>query len=178
MDVDLSTRIADTETASASLKYRVTGATNGTATALDDVVLSAVGAEPRTDLAVIRLDADKRRLQLHLIEVKVRSQLGEGKGIPVTVIDDQGEEHLTILPTGSRAIVTDGQAAAAGIIEIQAAAQAATVTKLAGPAPTVAQEAAARPAGWQVRFDRAGTADSAMNSALNASAINRAIATA
>jgi DNA-directed RNA polymerase subunit beta' len=38
----------------------------------------------------------------------------EGKGIPVTVIDDQGEEHLTILPTGSRAIVTDGQDIKAG----------------------------------------------------------------
>jgi DNA-directed RNA polymerase subunit beta' len=38
----------------------------------------------------------------------------EGKGIPVTVIDDQGEEHLVILPTGSRAIVTDGQEIKAG----------------------------------------------------------------
>ncbi len=38
----------------------------------------------------------------------------EGKGIPVTVIDDQGEEHAIILPTGSRAIVTDGQEVKAG----------------------------------------------------------------
>jgi len=38
----------------------------------------------------------------------------EGKGIPVTVIDDQGEEHAIILPTGSRAIVTDGQDVKAG----------------------------------------------------------------
>ena len=38
----------------------------------------------------------------------------EGKGIPVTVIDDQGDEHLVILPTGSRAIVTDGQEIKAG----------------------------------------------------------------
>jgi DNA-directed RNA polymerase subunit beta' len=38
----------------------------------------------------------------------------EGKGIPVTVIDDQGEEHQVILPTGSRAIVTDGQEIKAG----------------------------------------------------------------
>ena len=32
----------------------------------------------------------------------VRIAEDEGKGIPVTVIDDQGEEHLVILPTGSR----------------------------------------------------------------------------
>ncbi|MEQ1701850.1 MAG: DNA-directed RNA polymerase subunit beta', partial [Ilumatobacteraceae bacterium] len=38
----------------------------------------------------------------------------EGKGIPVTVIDDQGEEHQVILPTGSRPIVTDGQDVKAG----------------------------------------------------------------
>src|SRR4051812_30075418 len=38
----------------------------------------------------------------------------EGKGIPVTVIDDQGEEHQVVLPTGSRAIVTDGQDIKAG----------------------------------------------------------------
>lgn len=36
VDVDLSTRIADTETASSALKYRVTGATNGTAKLLAD----------------------------------------------------------------------------------------------------------------------------------------------
>ncbi|CAN5540924.1 DNA-directed RNA polymerase subunit beta' [soil metagenome] len=38
----------------------------------------------------------------------------EGKGIPVNVIDDEGEEHQIILPTGSRAIVTDGQEVKAG----------------------------------------------------------------
>jgi DNA-directed RNA polymerase subunit beta' len=38
----------------------------------------------------------------------------EGKGIPVTVIDDQGEEHQIVLPTGSRPIVTDGQEVKAG----------------------------------------------------------------
>jgi len=38
----------------------------------------------------------------------------EGKGIPVTVIDDQGEEHGVVLPSGSRAIVTDGQEIKAG----------------------------------------------------------------
>jgi len=38
----------------------------------------------------------------------------EGKGIPVTVIDDQGEEHQIILPTGSRLIVVDGQDVKAG----------------------------------------------------------------
>ncbi len=38
----------------------------------------------------------------------------EGKGIPVTVIDDQGEEHQVVLPTGSRPIVTDGQDVKAG----------------------------------------------------------------
>ncbi len=38
----------------------------------------------------------------------------EGKGIPITVIDDQGEEHQLILPTGSRPIVVDGQDVKAG----------------------------------------------------------------
>ena len=38
----------------------------------------------------------------------------EGKGIPVTVIDDQGEEHQVVLPSGSRAIITDGQEIKAG----------------------------------------------------------------
>jgi DNA-directed RNA polymerase subunit beta' len=38
----------------------------------------------------------------------------EGKGIPVTVVDDQGDEHQIILPTGSRPIVTDGQDIKAG----------------------------------------------------------------
>ena len=38
----------------------------------------------------------------------------EGKGIPVTVVDDQGEEHQIILPTGSRPIVVDGQDIKAG----------------------------------------------------------------
>jgi DNA-directed RNA polymerase subunit beta' len=38
----------------------------------------------------------------------------EGKGIPVTVIDDAGEEHQLVLPTGSRPIVTDGQDVKAG----------------------------------------------------------------
>jgi DNA-directed RNA polymerase subunit beta' len=38
----------------------------------------------------------------------------EGKGIPVTVVDDDGEEHLITLPTGSRPIVTDGQEVKAG----------------------------------------------------------------
>jgi DNA-directed RNA polymerase subunit beta' len=40
----------------------------------------------------------------------------EGKGIPVTVIDDKGEEHLTLLPTGSRlmANIRDGAEAHAG----------------------------------------------------------------
>jgi DNA-directed RNA polymerase subunit beta' len=38
----------------------------------------------------------------------------EGKGIPITVIDEQGEEHQIILPTGSRPIVADGQDVKAG----------------------------------------------------------------
>jgi DNA-directed RNA polymerase subunit beta' len=38
----------------------------------------------------------------------------EGKGIPINVIDDQGEEHGLILPTGSRPIVHDGQEVRAG----------------------------------------------------------------
>ena len=38
----------------------------------------------------------------------------EGKGIPVTVVDDAGEEHETLLPLGARPIVTDGQDIKAG----------------------------------------------------------------
>jgi DNA-directed RNA polymerase subunit beta' len=38
----------------------------------------------------------------------------EGKGIPVRVLDDQGEEHEIILPLGARPIVTDGQDVKAG----------------------------------------------------------------
>jgi DNA-directed RNA polymerase subunit beta' len=38
----------------------------------------------------------------------------EGKGIPITVIDDKGEEHLIMLPSGSRATVVDGQNIDAG----------------------------------------------------------------
>ncbi len=44
----------------------------------------------------------------------VRISEDEGKGIPVTVIDDQGEEHSVVLPTGSRPIVVDGQEVKAG----------------------------------------------------------------
>ena len=38
----------------------------------------------------------------------------EGKGIPITVVDDQGDEFAVVLPTGSRPIVTDGQEVKAG----------------------------------------------------------------
>ena len=38
----------------------------------------------------------------------------EGKGIPVVVVDDQGEEHEVVLPLGARPIVTDGQDIKAG----------------------------------------------------------------
>jgi DNA-directed RNA polymerase subunit beta' len=38
----------------------------------------------------------------------------EGKGIPVTVIDDEGEEHEVVLPLGARPIVEDGQDVKAG----------------------------------------------------------------
>ena len=44
----------------------------------------------------------------------VRIGEDEGKGIPVTVIDDEGEEHQVILPTGAAPIVTDGQEIKAG----------------------------------------------------------------
>ena len=44
----------------------------------------------------------------------VRILEDEGKGIPIHVIDDQGVEHETMLPTGSRPIVTDGQNITAG----------------------------------------------------------------
>ncbi len=43
-------------------------------------------------------------------------QLGEdeGKGIPVVVVDDAGDEHEVLLPLGARPIVTDGQDVKAG----------------------------------------------------------------
>jgi DNA-directed RNA polymerase subunit beta' len=46
----------------------------------------------------------------------VRIGEDEGKGIPVTVIDDKGEEHLTLLPTGSRVMpnIRDGAETTAG----------------------------------------------------------------
>ena len=44
----------------------------------------------------------------------VRVGEDEGKGIPITVIDDGGEEHLIILPTGSRPTVVDGADIKAG----------------------------------------------------------------
>jgi DNA-directed RNA polymerase subunit beta' len=44
----------------------------------------------------------------------VRVGEDEGKGIPITVIDDSAEEHLIVLPTGSRPLVTDGQDIKAG----------------------------------------------------------------
>ena len=44
----------------------------------------------------------------------VRIGEDEGKGIPVTVVDDEGDEHGSILPTGARPIVRDGQEVKAG----------------------------------------------------------------
>ena len=44
----------------------------------------------------------------------VRVGEDEGKGIPITVIDDSGEEHLIVLPTGSRPSVIDGNDINAG----------------------------------------------------------------
>jgi DNA-directed RNA polymerase subunit beta' len=44
----------------------------------------------------------------------VRVGEDEGKGIPITVIDDSGEEHLIVLPTGSRPTVIDGNDINAG----------------------------------------------------------------
>ncbi len=44
----------------------------------------------------------------------VRVGEDEGKGIPITVIDDQGEEHLIVLPTGSRPTVVDSADIKAG----------------------------------------------------------------
>ena len=38
----------------------------------------------------------------------------EGKGIPVSVVDDEGDEHPMILPVGVRPIATDGQEVTAG----------------------------------------------------------------
>jgi len=45
---------------------------------------------------------------------KVRIGEDEGKGIPVVVVDDKGEEHSIVLPTGSRPKVRDGQNIEAG----------------------------------------------------------------
>jgi DNA-directed RNA polymerase subunit beta' len=44
----------------------------------------------------------------------VRIGEDEGKGIPVTVVEDSGDESLITLPTGSRPIVKDGQEVTAG----------------------------------------------------------------
>ena len=44
----------------------------------------------------------------------LRLREDEGKGIPVVVVDDQGEEHEVMLPLGARPIVTDGQDIKAG----------------------------------------------------------------
>ena len=38
----------------------------------------------------------------------------EGKGIPVRIIDDEGNEHESVLPLGARPIVADGQSIKAG----------------------------------------------------------------
>jgi DNA-directed RNA polymerase subunit beta' len=38
----------------------------------------------------------------------------EGKGIPVSIVDDEGGEHPVILPVGVRPIVTDGREVTAG----------------------------------------------------------------
>jgi DNA-directed RNA polymerase subunit beta' len=45
---------------------------------------------------------------------KVRIGEDEGKGIPIIVIDDKGEEHPILLPSGSRPKVKDGQNIEAG----------------------------------------------------------------
>ena len=44
----------------------------------------------------------------------LRLREDEGKGIPVVVVDDQGEEHEVVLPLGARPIVVDGQDIKAG----------------------------------------------------------------
>src|SRR3954470_11476843 len=44
----------------------------------------------------------------------VRIADDEGKGIPVTIVDDQGEEFAVVLPTGSRPLVVDGPEVRAG----------------------------------------------------------------
>jgi DNA-directed RNA polymerase subunit beta' len=44
----------------------------------------------------------------------VRIGEDEGKGIPVAVADDAGEEHAVVLPLGARPIVSDGQEVRAG----------------------------------------------------------------
>jgi DNA-directed RNA polymerase subunit beta' len=44
----------------------------------------------------------------------VRIGEDDAKGIPVTIVDDQGDEHTIVLPVGSRPIVTDGQEVRAG----------------------------------------------------------------
>ncbi len=44
----------------------------------------------------------------------LRIREDEGKGIPLVVVDDQGDEHEVVLPLGARPIVEDGQDVKAG----------------------------------------------------------------
>ena len=52
--------------------------------------------------------------RLALASGVVRLGDDEGKGIPVSIVDDEGDEHPMILPVGVRPIVTDGQEVTAG----------------------------------------------------------------
>jgi len=44
----------------------------------------------------------------------IRIAEDDGKGLPIIVVDDQGEEHVILLPSGSRPGVVDGQEVRAG----------------------------------------------------------------
>ena len=67
---------------------------------LNNLIKNAIQAMPGGGHIYIRTFAGSRHVCLTVED--------EGKGIPVTVIDDQGEEHQIVLPSGSRPIVADG----------------------------------------------------------------------
>lgn len=50
--------------------------------------LGEISSLSRTDLLVVRFDPQHRRIDSTLIEVKVRSQLGESGGVPTKLLDD------------------------------------------------------------------------------------------
>ena len=71
------------------------------------------GGLPRV-VELVEVRTPKGSARLAKASGVVRIGEDEGKGIPVTVVEDSGEESLITLPTGSRPIVKDGQEVIAG----------------------------------------------------------------